>query len=283
VDVGHHNEKLLESTAETGAKLKNHTDTANLEDATEQQVNQFDSETEGELNTADEAEEMVPTDDETVAVAAATVDLIFESKDPVSNPALPLGEAIPIDENTGLQSKKKKTKRRRKRRKQTRDVVTEKEPPNKKDVNESETAAEKRPVRLEPGRSYPTVEEFKILMRAFKNSKELQFDTVPGDIFKIMSDFHVAPTVGIYNILIQACIRDCRWRRAVGIIRSMGTAAGTHAHISLSDSADAHTHAHPSLSPDAQTFVLLSDCCRHAIDEPAMIFETLRLEKFPVK
>ena len=69
---------------------------------------------------------------------------------------------------------------------------------------------------------------------------------------------HLEADVNIFNIMMSACIRHSRWRRCITIYKDM-------------------TQLY-ELLPSAQTFEIILHCCRHALDEPAVIYETLRLD-----
>eukprot|EP01041_Mallomonas_annulata_P011815 gene11815-24753_t len=97
---------------------------------------------------------------------------------------------------------------------------------------------------------------FKILMLAFKNSFEQNFEHAYL-VMEAMERYGHQPDVCLYNILLQACVRENRWRRALSIVKDMQ---------------DSH-----NIRPNTHSYRILLDCCRHAMDEPGVIFDTLRL------
>lgn len=111
-----------------------------------------------------------------------------------------------------------------------------------------------------PGRSPISLPIFKLLMVAFKNSSGLDFQQA-RKVFHLMKAYDISPDISIYNSLLMACVRDSRWRRALNI---------------LQDLRKIH-----SLTPNSFSFEIIIDCIRHALDPPAVIYETLRNEKLP--
>ena len=114
--------------------------------------------------------------------------------------------------------------------------------------------------KLSVARIAPTLQPFLSLMVAFKNAPELRFE----DAFEVMDlivAYGLVPDVTIYNVLMRACERESRWRRALAIYRDM---------------MELH-----KVIPNVQTFDVIIDCCRHSLEEPAVIFDELRRHKLP--
>ena len=113
-----------------------------------------------------------------------------------------------------------------------------------------------------PGYKKPPIKVFKILLIAFKNSSQQDF----SDAFLIFYEMDIQgykPDIFMFNILLQACVRGSRWRRCLALIKEMKE--------------EFH------LQPNSQSYMILMDCCRHAIDTPADIFQILRHAKLPMK
>jgi pentatricopeptide repeat protein len=113
-----------------------------------------------------------------------------------------------------------------------------------------------RPGKHLPNNLYP----FKVMMVAFKNDGELCYNNA----FKIMDMIKscgLRPDVMIYNIMMKSCVKNSKWRRSLSILHDMQ-------HID-------------EVIPNALTFEIILDCCRHALDEPAEIYDTLRYSKLP--
>lgn len=108
----------------------------------------------------------------------------------------------------------------------------------------------------------PTLDVFKLLITAFKNSTSSSYVDVTN-ILQAMTHLKIDPDPHLYNILIRACERRGGWRKALFYVREMQ---------------EKH-----DLVPNTNTYATLIDCCRHAPEEPAVIFETLRNEGFPRK
>jgi hypothetical protein len=107
-----------------------------------------------------------------------------------------------------------------------------------------------------------TLDTFKTLMCAFKNSKEIDFDQA-YKVIDMIKRWDLEPDITVFNIMIQACEYQSRWRRALEIINTMKK-----------------TH---NLNPNHATMKILLNCCRYAMDEPGIIYETLRMQEFPRK
>lgn len=101
---------------------------------------------------------------------------------------------------------------------------------------------------------------FKLLMMAFKNSPELNFDNA-YIVLDMMEVFHVRPTVEVYNVMMNACISSCNWRLALSILRDL-------------------KQSKYAVVPNTHTFTTIIDCCRHAADAPDTIYDTLKKEGF---
>ena len=108
----------------------------------------------------------------------------------------------------------------------------------------------------------PTLDVFKLLFTAFKNSSSQSYVDV-ANIFTAMRRLKIEPDVATYNLLMKACERRGAWRRALALVREMQDNHG--------------------LVPNTNTYATLMDCCRHAPEDPATIFETLRNEDLPRK
>ena len=117
---------------------------------------------------------------------------------------------------------------------------------------------------IPPGWKAPKIEIFRLLMTAFKNSNGNWDDTHFKDAEAVVDACYnngFKPDLKIMNTMLGACVHESMWRRGLGIVKDM--------------------QVYHDLVPTAHTFDILLDCCRHAIDEPAVIFETLRLEGLP--
>lgn len=113
-----------------------------------------------------------------------------------------------------------------------------------------------RPGKYLPNNLYP----FKVMMVAFKNGNDLCYNNA----FKIMDmikSYGLRPDVMVYNIMMKSCVNNSKWRRSLSIFHDMQ-------HID-------------EVMPNALTFEIILDCCRHALDEPAEIYESLRCSKLP--
>ena len=114
--------------------------------------------------------------------------------------------------------------------------------------------------KLSVSREAPTLQPFLSLMVAFKNAPELLFQHA-FEVMDLIEAYGLIPDVTIYNVLMRACERESRWRRALAIYRDM-------------------TEIH-KVMPNVQTFDVIIDCCRHSLEEPAVIFDELRRHKLP--
>jgi pentatricopeptide repeat protein len=101
-------------------------------------------------------------------------------------------------------------------------------------------------------------------MVAFRNASnmedEINLNTARAIIDSVYSN-GLSPDVPLYNILLSTCINQSRWRKAIGILNEMQM-----------------VH---NLIPLPSTFDIIIDCCRHSLEEPAIIYETLKLEGLP--
>lgn len=107
---------------------------------------------------------------------------------------------------------------------------------------------------------------FKILMQAFKNTSNVNFEQSTMVLAAITS-YGLKPDISIYNTLMKACIPASRWRRALLLMQELQQT----------------TKHHKGLTPNIATFEILADCCRHSLDDSSVIFDTLRLAGLPRK
>ena len=117
---------------------------------------------------------------------------------------------------------------------------------------------------IPPGWKPPTITVFRLLMTAFKNSDGNWDDTHFQDAEAVVDACYsngFRPDITIMNTMLAACVRESMWRRGIVIINDMQ-----------------HFHG---LIPTAHTFDILLNCCRHTVEEPAIIFQTLRLQGLP--
>eukprot|EP00603_Paraphysomonas_imperforata_P011351 CAMPEP_0114460126 /NCGR_PEP_ID=MMETSP0104-20121206/5580_1 /TAXON_ID=37642 ORGANISM="Paraphysomonas imperforata, Strain PA2" /NCGR_SAMPLE_ID=MMETSP0104 /ASSEMBLY_ACC=CAM_ASM_000202 /LENGTH=860 /DNA_ID=CAMNT_0001632819 /DNA_START=37 /DNA_END=2616 /DNA_ORIENTATION=- len=108
----------------------------------------------------------------------------------------------------------------------------------------------------------PTLETFKLLIMSFKNSDSNQFDDI-STILILMKRANVDPDLEIFNMILRSCERRGAWRRALKYLKQMEVEYG--------------------IIPNTNSFGIVIDSCRHAPETPAIIFETLRNQKFPRK
>ena len=97
-------------------------------------------------------------------------------------------------------------------------------------------------------------------MIAFKNSPELHYERA-YEIIDIIESYNMTPDISIYNILMRSCERESRWRRAMAIYKDLIEIHG--------------------LTPNVHTFDVIIDCCRHSLELPAVIYDTLRMQRLP--
>lgn len=132
-----------------------------------------------------------------------------------------------------------------------------------------------RPSRkINPYNNESNKELYLLLMKAFKNSKDLNFENA-WMIVKTMILYGLEPDIRLMNIMLRACERRSMWRRAIAILREMmhpSTAKESPCGGLMCE-----------VEPNAHTFDILIACCRHAIDEPGEIFKILRTENFPTE
>ena len=114
--------------------------------------------------------------------------------------------------------------------------------------------------KMKIGRVAPGMDVFRCMMAAFKNAPAIRFEDA-FEVMNLMEEYRVTPDVTVYNIMMRACEQDSRWRRALAMYRDM-------------------TETHKIL-PNVQTFDVILDCCRHSLEEPAVIFDELRRHKLP--
>ena len=98
-------------------------------------------------------------------------------------------------------------------------------------------------------------EVYRMLLVAVKNGGNRYYEE-SGRILEHMQAGNVKPDVGIYNMIIGSCVAESRWRRALSLMREMQDKHG--------------------LVPNAFSLQLLADCCRHTLEEPGVVYETLR-------
>lgn len=110
------------------------------------------------------------------------------------------------------------------------------------------------------GKQPPSMEAFRILMIAFKNAPDLRYEDA-FEVIDLIESYGLTPDTTIYNIMMRSCERESRWRRALAIYKDMTT-----------------LH---NCTPNVQTFDVLIDCCRHSLEEPAVIYDELRRYKLP--
>jgi pentatricopeptide repeat protein len=112
-----------------------------------------------------------------------------------------------------------------------------------------------------PGKHYPlNLDPFKLLMVAFKNGSDIQYK----DAFRIIdliTSYGLKPDISIYNTMMKTCIKGSRWRRCLAFIKDMQKVF--------------------ELTPNSFTFDILINSCRHSMEDPKVIFEVLRIEKYP--
>ena len=105
----------------------------------------------------------------------------------------------------------------------------------------------------------PLLVTYKLLMMAVKNSEVIEFEYADKVINHLL-DSGRKPDIQLYNMMISACVRESRWRRALNMIEEM-------------------YHKY-DIVPTPFSLTLLLDCCRHTLEEPSIIFETLRHAEF---
>ena len=106
----------------------------------------------------------------------------------------------------------------------------------------------------------PTLLIFKLMMTAFKNSADRDFDGAYL-VLEEMGAYGYKPDTAIFNIMLQACVTDSRFRRAILLLHDM--------------------RRRHRLVPNTRTFLILLDTCRHALAMPAEIFDALRQAGLP--
>ena len=127
-------------------------------------------------------------------------------------------------------------------------------------VNNYDTPHAIKEKKMKVGRSPPTMDVFRIMMVAFKNAPELRFEDA-FETFDLVESYGLIPDTSLYNIMMRACEKESRWRRAIAMYKDL-------------------LHVHNQL-PNVQTFDILVDCCRHSLEEPKVIFEELRKLDLP--
>ena len=116
--------------------------------------------------------------------------------------------------------------------------------------------ASNAPTAKKGGRPRPVpMSVYKLLLVAVKNGGNIFFDEAQRVLEHLLA--HGAkPDVSIYNMIIGSCVPESRWRRALTLVVEMK---------------EKH-----HLIPNPFTLELLSDCCRHTLEEPGVIYDTLR-------
>ena len=94
----------------------------------------------------------------------------------------------------------------------------------------------------------------------FKNADDIRFENA-FEVIDIVESYGFSPDTAMYNVMMRACEKESRWRRAVAMYRDL-------------------INVH-HLLPNVQTFDIIIDCCRHSLEDPAVIYECLRAEKLP--
>lgn len=112
-------------------------------------------------------------------------------------------------------------------------------------------------------RSKPTLETFKLLFLALKNSPTYDSYDI-YTLLNLMKRLEIIPDIIIYNTVLRICEKVGAWRRALEFLHHME---------------DNYDH----LLPNTNTYNILADCCRHSVESPAVIFETLRHAGLPRK
>ena len=80
--------------------------------------------------------------------------------------------------------------------------------------------------------------------------------------YKLVSSYAgFRPDLTIMNTMLAACVRESMWRRGIVVIHDMQNFHG--------------------LIPSAHTFDILLDCCRHTLEDPSVIYQTLCLQGLP--
>lgn len=106
-----------------------------------------------------------------------------------------------------------------------------------------------------------TPEIIRLLLIAYKNSS-CRTEKKLKRVMNAMKLHDINPDLTFYNILLTTFITNSQWRKAL---------------ITYNEMRSVH-----NILPNTTTFDIMLDCCRHAIDEPSMIFETLRLSNLPI-
>ena len=107
-----------------------------------------------------------------------------------------------------------------------------------------------------------TLETFKTLLCAFKNAKEIVFER-GYDVIDMIEKWGFKPDVTVFNILMQACEGQSRWRRAIAVLHSMKK-----------------TH---NVDPNHATMKILLNCFKYSVDDPGCMYDELRRQGFRKK
>ena len=114
--------------------------------------------------------------------------------------------------------------------------------------------------KLPPGYEAPRLVVFRLLMTAVKNSIDPNFDDAETTLNALYAN-GLKPDISMFNIMMGACVKSSKWRRGIRILHEM--------------------YQHHGLLPNSATFDILLNSVRHSLEEPGVIYETLRLEKLP--
>lgn len=133
-------------------------------------------------------------------------------------------------------------------------------------VEDTQAAGQNKTFQFKPEMRNPFLSEsyfelFKLMMTAFKNSKALRLANAEK-VLELMRKQGMTPDVRIYNVMIASCERKSMWRRAISIFHAMRLPPDC-------------------VEPNAQTMEVLLSTCRHAIEEPGVIYALLRKEDLP--
>lgn len=107
----------------------------------------------------------------------------------------------------------------------------------------------------------PTLPMYHLIAAAFKNSSiKPNFDHM-NTILQLLAQYNLRPDTHMMNITLAACRSSGQWRLALYWFKKYRQSYG----VELTST----------------TTQLLLDCCRHGVDEPGEIFETLRCHGLP--
>ncbi len=123
-------------------------------------------------------------------------------------------------------------------------------------------SSEPHKIRTEFKLANVTMDIFRVLMSAFKNSKIVLFENA-YKVLDLMEKYGFKPDITLYNSMLQACESNSRWRRGLAIFKEM-------------------KRLH-KLNPNSSSMQILLNCCRYCVDEPSVVYETLREARLPQK